>query len=145
VTSPRTEPVRAVLEVPRSFAALGAIFERLDVVLEDPRVDDRTVFVIRLAVEELFTNMVKYNPDGDPAIGITAVLDGGSITVSLVDRGGTPFDVTAARTPDLDLPMEERRVGGLGLHLVQTLVDRLEYSHKDGHTTITFIKTLEQR
>jgi anti-sigma regulatory factor (Ser/Thr protein kinase) len=84
VTSPRTEQVRAALEVPRAFSGLGAIFERLDVVLEDPRVDDRTVFVIRLAVEELFTNMVKYNPDGDPAIRIAAVLDGGSITVSMV-------------------------------------------------------------
>lgn len=145
MTSPRAESVRAVLEAPRSFAALEEIFKRLDTVLEDPRVDDRTVFVIRLAVEELFTNMVKYNPKGDPAIGITVVLDSGSITVSMVDRGGTPFDVTAAPTPDLDLPMEERRVGGLGLHLVQTLVDRLEYSHEDGQTTITFIKTLEQR
>lgn len=145
MTSPRAEQVRAVLEVPRTFSALGAIFERLDVVLEDPRVDDRTVFVIRLAVEELFTNMVKYNPDGDPAVRITIVLDSGSITVSMVDRGGRPFDVTVVRTPDLDLSMEERRVGGLGLHLVQTLVDRLEYSHEDAQTTITFIKTLEQR
>jgi anti-sigma regulatory factor (Ser/Thr protein kinase) len=145
VTSPRAEPVRAALEVPRAFSALEAIFERLDAVLEDPRVDDRTVFVIRLAVEELFTNMVKYNPDGDPAIGITAVLDSGSITVSMVDRGGKPFDVTAARAPELDLPMEERRVGGLGLHLVQRLVDRLEYSHEEDHSTITFIKTLERR
>jgi len=145
VTSPRAEPVRAELEVPRAFSALEAIFKRLDTVLQDPRVDDRTVYVIRLAVEELFTNMVKYNPDGDPAIGITAVLDSGSIMVSMMDRGGTPFDVTAARTPDLDLPMEGRRVGGLGLHLVRKLVDRLEYSHEDGQTTITFIKTLEQQ
>jgi anti-sigma regulatory factor (Ser/Thr protein kinase) len=141
----RAEPVRAVLEVPRAFAALEVIFERLNAVLEDPRVDDRTVYVIRLAVEELFTNMVKYNPDGAPAIGITAVLEGGSITVSMMDRGGTPFDVTVARTPDLDRPMEERRVGGLGLHLVRRLVDRLEYSHEDDHTTITFIKTLERQ
>lgn len=141
----RAEPVRAVMEVPRAFSALDVIFERLNVVLEDPRVDDRTVYVIRLAVEELFTNMVKYNPDGAPAIRITALLDNGSITVSMMDRGGAPFDVTAARTPDLDLPMEERRVGGLGLHLVRKLVDRLEYSHEDGHTTITIIKTLERQ
>jgi serine/threonine-protein kinase RsbW len=145
VTSQRSEPIRAVLEVPRTFSALGAIFERLDTVFEDPRVDDRTVFVIRLAVEELFTNMVKYNPGGGPAIGITAVLDGGSITVSMEDRGGKPFDLAAANSPDLDLPMDERPVGGLGLHLVRSLVDRMEYSHTDDHTTITFIKTLERQ
>lgn len=132
------------MKVPRDFGSLGLIFERLDAILEDPRVDDRSVFVVRLALEEIFTNMVKYNPGGEATIGIAITLGDREVTVRLVDRGVQPFDVTAGPTPELDLPMDERRIGGLGLHLVRTLVDGLEYAHYDNQTTITLTKRLER-
>ena len=138
-----TVPILTELRVPRTVSALGLIFERLDPLLADPRVDDRSAYVVRLAVEEIFTNMVKYNPEGEHTIAITASLDGASITVSMEDRGVRPFDVTAAETPGLNLPADERPVGGMGLHLVRSMVDGLEYRHDNGLTRIRITKALE--
>ncbi len=142
MTGPDT--IRVELGVPRTILSLGTIFERLDPLLADPRVDDRSAYVVRLAVEELFTNMVKYNPEGDPAVKITAQLEGRAVMVRFEDRGVRPFDVTVAGHTTPDLPAEERPVGGVGLHLVRSLVDGLEYAHADGRTTITITKALER-
>lgn len=138
-----TNPILTDLRVPRAVSALGLIFERLDSLLADPRVDDRSAYVVRLAVEEIFTNMVKYNPEGEQTIAITASLDGASITVSMEDREVRPFDVTAAEAPRLNLPADERPVGGMGLHLVRSMVDGLEYRHDNGLATIRITKALE--
>jgi anti-sigma regulatory factor (Ser/Thr protein kinase) len=132
------------MTVPREFDSLGVIFERLDSFLADSRVDDRSRFVLRLALEELFTNLVKYNPEGEATIGISLTLGEREVAVTIIDRGVRPFDVTIGDARGLDLPLEERRVGGLGLHLVRTLVDRLEYTHNDNQSTITLTKTLER-
>lgn len=144
MNAPHTGPARLDLEVPREFRSLDLIFERMDGLLADPRVDARSAYVIRLAIEELFTNMVKYSPEGHPTISLSMALENRSMTVRMVDRGVRPFDVTTAVVPDLEMPMEKRRVGGVGLHLVRSLLDGLEYTHESGQTTITLTKNLER-
>jgi anti-sigma regulatory factor (Ser/Thr protein kinase) len=44
---------------------------------------------------------------------------------------------------DTSVPLEQRKVGGLGIHLVKRLVENLTYSYADRNSTITFSKTLE--
>ena len=54
-----------------------------------------------------------------------------------------PFDVTQPRNVDIEAPLEERRPGGLGLHLIQTMVDKLEYEYDDGTSRVKFVKETE--
>ena len=100
-----------------------------------------------LAVEELFTNMVKYSPAGDAHIRIAMATTEGGVEVTLTDYDVDRFDVTQAPDANIDLPIEERRPGGLGLHLIRRLVDSLqyEYSNESRQSRITFRKTQSGR
>ena len=86
-----------------------------------------------------FSNNVHYNPTVTTDIEVTVSVDD-KVTVSLVDNGGTEFDVTVKRDVDTDSPLEERKPGGLGVHLVQNLVDTLEYEYQDGRGEVIFTK-----
>ena len=95
-------------------------------------------------MEELFTNMVKYSPGGAARIdiGLAAITDG--VEVTLTDYDVERFDVTAAPDAVTDLPIEQRRPGGLGLHLIRRLVDAIDYDYSevDRRSRITFRKTV---
>ena len=83
---------------------------------------------VHLTLEELVLNVMDYGYDDDGQdIEIHLTSDADAITIEIVDSG-RPFDpLTDAPQPDLDSPVEERRIGGLGVHLVKTLMDRMDY------------------
>jgi anti-sigma regulatory factor (Ser/Thr protein kinase) len=91
-------------------------------------------------MEELFTNMVKYNPNNSNDILLDVSTDDESITVSLTDYDVDAFDVTATRDVNVSAPLEHRKPGGLGLHLIQKMVDTLKYEYSDRQSTVTFTK-----
>ena len=60
--------------------------------------------------------------------------------MEIVDSG-KPFDpFTEAPPPDLDSPVPDRPIGGLGVYLVQQLMDEARYAREDGKNKLTFIK-----
>ena len=84
---------------------------------------------VDLAVEELFTNMVKYSPGGAAEVTIDIAALAGGVEVVLTDYDVERFDVTRAPDADIDLPIEQRKPGGLGLHLIRRMVDSIEYEY----------------
>ena len=127
----------------RDMSSLGQVFGFLQEFSGQHQLDEAVSYVLNLAVEELFTNMVKYGPEGDPEIPISIEKETGRVVLKIVDRGVEPFDVTHVKGRDLDRPVMERRPGGLGLHLVRQMVDEIDYHFKDGRSTITITKLLE--
>jgi anti-sigma regulatory factor (Ser/Thr protein kinase) len=92
-------------------------------------VDPALLPTVDLAVEELFTNMVKYGGGSDAAVRVgLAAIDGG-VELTLVDRDVEAFDVTRAPDVDIGQPIDEREPGGLGLHLIRRMVDSVEYRY----------------
>jgi phosphoserine phosphatase len=112
----------------RGFDAIPALVAFTAEAFERLRVDPALLPTIDLAVEELFTNMVKYG-GGSAAVQVELVAIEGGVEVTLIDRDVEPFDVT--RSPDVDIhaPIENRRPGGLGLHLVRRMMDSVEYEY----------------
>lgn len=125
----------------RHLDSLGPLYEYTEGVLETGGVAPDSRFPVHLALEELFVNMVRYNPEVTTDIEVTIAVSGrGGVTVTLVDDGGVEFDVTAPRDVDVDAPLEDRTPGGLGIHLIQTLVDSLQYEYQDGRGKVIFTK-----
>ena len=124
----------------RSNDSLSAIYGFAEGALSASTVSDAARFSVHLALEELFVNMVKYNPEIDSDIDIEVTVAGTTITVVLTEYGVAEFDVTKPRKVDIDLPLEERTPGGLGVYLIQNLADSLNYDYGDGQSRVTFTK-----
>jgi len=139
-TSVADTPVRRYFR--RSFDSLEGIFQFIEDFLAGRSIDPALREPVCFIVEELFTNMVKYNPEATRDIALSLGQGNSSLTVRLTDFDVAPFDVTRAPPVDISKPLEERAIGGLGLHLVQQMADTIRYEYADGRSTITFTKTL---
>jgi anti-sigma regulatory factor (Ser/Thr protein kinase) len=126
----------------RSFDSLDQIFAFTERFFARECIDPKYLFTVNLAVEELFTNMVKYNAAGGGQIALHMQRLEDAVRVRLSDPESPPFDVTAPRPVDPDEPLEFRESGGLGLFLVHKVVDSLDYTYRDGTSTITFTRKL---
>lgn len=124
----------------RSYDSLEKIFEFTERFFEKEHIEESMRYPVHFVMEELFTNMVKYNPASSSDILLNVDKKNSAIRVSLTDFDVDAFDVTTAREVDTESPVQERKIGGLGLHLIQQMVDSLEYDYKDRRSTITFTK-----
>jgi phosphoserine phosphatase len=140
----RASPVAAHKMFRRSFDSLQEIFAFTRAFFASHAVDPELLPVIDLTVEELFTNMVKYSPAGDAQVRIDMTAIAGGVETTLTDYDVEQFDVTRAPEVDINMPIEQRKPGGLGLHLIRRLVDSIayEYAQERRQSRITFRKTV---
>lgn len=105
--------------------------------------DERArLFII---LEELFTNAVAYGYAPGGASGSITVKLGrrrDRLVIDFVDDGQA-FDPLALREPDLEAPEEERRLGGLGVHIVRSLVDEAHYRREGGRNHLRLVRRTE--
>ena len=127
----------------RSIEALEEIFSFLSDFFSREELGEGPAFAFNFVVEELFTNMVKYNT-GSGGISIEIQRSGDRILLDLVDHDVDPFDIANAPEKDTSLPIGEREPGGLGLQLVKSMVDKIAYEYRNRTMTISVAKYLEQ-
>jgi phosphoserine phosphatase len=127
----------------RSIDALDEIFTFTAASFARLRIDPGLLGAVDLMLEELFTNMVKYSPGGGAEVRVDIGAIPGGVEAAISDYDVERFDVTRAPDPAIDLPLAERRPGGLGLHLIRKLADHLayDYSEAERRSRITFRKT----
>jgi len=115
--------------------ALGEWIERLG---EELALNPADVFQLNLALEEAVVNVMNYAYPGqtDMPIVLSVSADEGAdgIVFRLTDNG-VPFDPTRAEMPDVTLSAEERNIGGLGIFLVEQLMNRVAYE-RDGESNV---------
>lgn len=134
---------RAEKSFPRTAACLPEIFDFMEAFFRQAHVGEAHQPGTQLAVEELFTNLVKYSQGGKQDIRIEMACEDGKLVVSLTDFDVEPFDIRTVPDARTDLSLAERKPGGLGIHLVKRLVDRIDYEYCDRNSTTTFVKNLE--
>ena len=97
------------------------------------------VYRMTLVIEELVVNIINHgHDDGVHDIEIAMASEPDALTVEIIDDG-RPFDpLSDAPEPDLDSLLEDRPVGGLGIHLVRTMMDEVHYRREQdrNHTTL---------
>ena len=132
-------------EFKRHIDSLSHIFDFIDRLIDEEKIDDDTRHAVFLAVDELFTNMVKYHPQslGDILVGLNVVDQ--ALVVRLVDQDVESFDMTRRPDPDLSGTLEQRKPGGLGIFLTKKFMDDVQYEHRDRTSTIILKKKFRRK
>ena len=110
-----------------NFKDLALIADFVDTVCEGCIRDSRTLYHIKMAVDEACTNVFEHGYAGEGPLEIEASCNSTRIRFRIRDWGAT-FDPTAVGSPDPSLSLEDRPLGGLGMHLMRQVMDHIEYS-----------------
>ena len=98
-------------------------------------------YALNLSLEEILANVISYGYEDNSEHTIT-------IRISLKDKqliaevedDGKPFNPLEAPEPDIEIPLEDRPVGGLGIYLVRNLMDGLEYKRELGKNILIMMR-----
>ena len=128
----------------KEMHSLEALFGFLTRFTQAERIDAAASYAIALAVEEFFTNMVKYSGGRGNPVLVEAQRGGETVTVRMEEETSTPFDVTRPTQTQFDRAPLERRPGGLGIHIAKELLDDVHFDYAKGTSRITLVKHLEK-
>jgi len=124
-------------------AELERLRAAVDAFADSNSLPSDVTYVVHLALDEVVANVIRHAHDDkqEHPIGVDVALGDGILRVEVVDEG-KPFNPLAAPPPIFDVPLEERRPGGLGIHIVKTVMDELEYRRANGRNKLTMLKNL---
>lgn len=126
------------LSLSRDLEEISRIVAATHTWFAEQQVSDTLMFPVDLATEELFVNMIRHNPDKPDKITLEMDMVEHGVAVQLTDYDVERFDPRSAPTPDTSAPASERAIGGLGLHLVASVVTALDYDYRNRTSTIRF-------
>lgn len=123
---------------------LPGVLSFVDEQLEAVECPMLTQTAIDVAVEEVFINIASYAYDiesGMVVVQVTALKEPPSVEITFIDNG-IQYDPLKKEDPDITLPKQKRKKGGLGIYIVKNTMDDVTYEYKDGKNTLTIVKKL---
>lgn len=98
---------------------------------------DTTLYHAQVVVDEVVTNVFSHGRAvaGKGRVEVSARLEDACLEIGLVDDGA-PFNLLAATEPDVTQEIAQRPIGGLGIHIVRSLVSEIEYERRDGRNRL---------
>ena len=130
------------LTLKNDLSELARIAEEIEAHGESRGWPAKWIMNLNISLDELITNIVSYGyrDSGEHEIRVTLTERSGSLVVVLEDDGMAFDPFTTVPEPDLDAEVEERRIGGLGVYFVKTLMDEATYERLDDRNRITLIQ-----
>lgn len=123
-----TDPTQ-VAGVSRAFAAFA----------EAHKVPAAVRRSVSVALDELLSNSCAYGSAAEVSIDVELQADRLSVTLSDDGKPFNPLDLVA---PDTGVPIDQRPIGGLGIHLTRQIMDEVAYQRRAGRNVITLAKLL---
>jgi anti-sigma regulatory factor (Ser/Thr protein kinase) len=118
------------------FVKSFIIEEQLSRELESP---------LNLVIEEIFTNMVKYNSGNPNRIQLALTHSEKKVTIEMIDYDVEPFNICQSKDYNTKQSLQERPVGKIGIHLVKKYVDNIDYEYQNRTSKITLTKYLGKK
>ncbi len=130
------EVTNDIHEVARLSEALGALWAQRELPPEGEM--DAT-----LALEEILSNVIRhgFQPGQASEIRVRVSFEPSAYEIEVIDNAA-PYNPLLREDPDLNVPIAQRRPGGLGIFLVKKLADELRYDYRDGRNHLVFRKNL---
>ena len=131
----------STLRVRAELSELAAIRRFIEDQATALRIDPPAIYDLLLAVNEIATNSIVHGYRNQPGMIEVALRQIGDGVEICVRDDAPPFDATQAPAPELNLPLVNRPLGGMGIHLVRQLIDSLAYrARPDGGNEVILVK-----
>ena len=129
--------------IKNSIAEIARVVELIEELASLQQLPPSSIWPLNVALDEVLSNIISYGHEDGRAheICVRVSLEHG-LMVAEVEDDGKAFDPLAAPTPEIDVPLEERSVGGLGIHIVRNLMDEVTYSRIAGRNRLTLKRAL---
>jgi anti-sigma regulatory factor (Ser/Thr protein kinase) len=127
---------RLTVRVPGSTAGIRRAMDAFEAFIARHAIVVPAPWRVQVALDEVLSNIVQHGGAATgAAIRIAFAVVAGELRVTIADAG-PPYDPLAAPPPDTSSPLEQRQPGGLGVHLVRELMDRVEYRRTSGENRL---------
>ena len=127
--------------IARSQAAVTELNGNVEQALEKRNLPPAVSFAVQLVIEELTTNIVKdgTGAPSDSLVGVRLLFETGAVVVEIENQGDR-FNPFERPDPNLNQSIEDRQIGGLGIHLSRKMMDEYEYAYRNGTNFIMLRK-----
>ena len=136
------------MRIRNDAAELVRLETRLRPLAQQNRLTEAEESTLKLVLEELVTNVISYahDDDADHEICVRVSIAQDQIRVEVEDDG-RPFDPMGAPPLDTTAPLDQRRIGGAGIHLVRSFADDVHYRRRGGRNNVAVVmkRTEESR
>ncbi len=129
------------LELAPQLSEIARMVEALEAYAERTGLPTETAYQVTLVLDELVANIVSYGvaPGETRPIGLSLSYTGGVLEIVLSDPG-KPFDPRSVPAPDTEVSLEDRQIGGLGVHIARSFMDSLDWRYDGGRNHLTLVK-----
>ncbi len=137
------QPALLELTLANRSSELQRLASELERFAQNHRIPEPDVHAVSLSLDEVITNTIAYGYDDQGAhdIRVRLTLANGRLSAEVEDDG-RPFNPLTAPKPDLTSGVEDRPVGGLGIHLVRSLMEQVDYHRESGKNHLIMSKRL---
>ena len=131
---------RLSLSIKNDLGEIGRMSQEVASWCHTQVLPEEVEFQIDLVLDELVSNVIRHGlkDNKEHFIAVNMWCDGHDLVLEVEDDG-VPFNPLDNPTPDINKPIEERRIGGLGIHLVRQIMDTLAYERR-GEKNYLFMK-----
>ncbi len=137
------ESLQRSITLPNDISTISQLSEFVETVCEEKGLDMALTMNLNLALEEAVVNVMSYAyPDSQGDVKVDIMIDDQKVVSTLTDSG-IPFDPTQKGDVDTTLPAEERPIGGLGIHLVKQIMDKVSYQYVGNQNILTLEKNIK--
>ncbi len=127
-------------EMVNRLEGLALVNDRVEQFRTERGLPPEVGYALTLAMEELVTNIIKYGyDDGDEHVIRIEIEDAADTAELRIEDDGHEFDPIQGPPPAFDRPLEDRPVGGLGLHLVKEMAHSMEYKRDNRRNKVKVI------
>ena len=132
------------LTIRNDLAEIGRLAEEVEAFCEAKGLGGGIAHALNLSLDELLANTISYGYDDAAihAIEVNLSATPGGVTMVIRDDARA-FDPTLAPDPDIDAELDDRPIGGLGIHIVRAMMDEIDYQRVDGRNLLTLVKRVD--
>ena len=132
------------IELKNEVSQLDILNDKITQFWNEYNLDSNKMYHIILSLEEIITNIIKYsyNDSLKHTIKVVISLDGGQNLLLEVIDDGLEFNPFDHPTPDTSISLEQRDIGGLGIHLVRNCMDSFSYKRENNLNKVIMVKNV---